>query len=130
MNKIYSEARCKIIWGESPESVRTYLTESDLGPQEVDEILETLLEERYASVRKHGIRKLIKATLVLIGCSGFLFLLYSSLDTETSYNSRRGGGGLALAIIGIMWALWKGTDALVEITNPTKFKGEIGIHAD
>ena len=130
MNKLYSEARCKIIWGESPDSVKEYLIESNLQSDQAQGILDALLEERYASVRKNGLRKLLKAIGILLACGTILFILCSNIESHSTYSTRRSAGAFALPAIGILWALWKGTDAILEISDPTKFQGDIGINTD
>lgn len=126
MNKIYAEARCRIIWGDEPESVKEYIIGSGISNEQAEGMIHTLLDERYRAVKRNGKIKAIKGLAVTILCSGLLFLILSNLD---SIRTRR-GGGLALPALGLLWGLWKGIDGIIEILNPSKFKGDAGLHAD
>ena len=58
MNEIMTDARCKIIWGDRPESVKEYLKEKNIPDEKADDIIQSLLKERYSEVKKNGIRKM------------------------------------------------------------------------
>jgi hypothetical protein len=129
MNKIYTEARCKIIWGDAPDSVKEYLMKSNISNEQADGIIQALLDERYAAVKRNGKIKAIKGIAATILCGGFLFLIFSNLDSISTHSTRK-GGGLALPALGLMWGLWKGTDGIIETLHPSKFKGDVGINTD
>ena len=131
MNKIFTEARCKIIWGESPSSVREFLSESKIPLEQADGVIESLLNKRYDTVRKNGIIKLIKTIALLIILGALLYFQLINADKLSAYQIRKFSGlALALTGVGLLWNLWKGTDALMEIMNPTKFKGDVGTNSD
>ncbi|MGJ8652377.1 MAG: hypothetical protein ACSHX8_03805 [Opitutaceae bacterium] len=131
MDKAITEARCKIIWGDEPESVKAFLQEKNLSNEQADGVVQTLLEERHSTVKKNGIRKLSKALILLIILGALLYLQLVNADQLSAYQIRKfSGAALGLTVAGFLWNLWIGTDALFEILNPTKFEGDVGFNAD
>lgn len=74
MENALSDARCRVIWGESPDRVKEFLLDSDFPNEQADRALATLLDERHATVRENGIRKLVKATVLLMILGGCVAL--------------------------------------------------------
>jgi hypothetical protein len=74
-NTILSEARAKIIWGESPSSVRDDLISHGLSSAEADAKIKEFKVERNATIRKVGLKStIIGAVLVAGGRSDLLCL--------------------------------------------------------
>lgn len=58
LERIENEARAKMTWGESPESVLTFLQLQGLSAPDAMTMMASLKQERAANVRAAGIRKL------------------------------------------------------------------------
>jgi len=131
MNKVYSEARCKITWGEAPEEVKSFLVESNLTEQQADALISDLLDERNQSVKKNGVRKSIKGSFLAVACSLLLYLQLSTIESLSAYEIRRFAAvTLIPTTLGLLWGLWKTTDGIMEFKSPEKFKGDIGINTN
>ena len=131
MNKAITDARCKIIWGDEPDSVREFLKEESIPKEEADRVVQRLLYERHAAVRKNGIIKLTKSIVLLLILVSLLFLMISAAKEYSAYRIHKALGPLVgLASVASLWNLWKATDATFEILDPTKFKGDVGINTD
>ncbi len=128
MDSTVRDARCKIIWGDSPDSVKTFLQEQNLSEEQANGLLTSLLEERHEAVRRKGMSKAIKGFLTAAVCGGFLLWYFCNLDLHTSSGgTTRRGGGLAIPGLGLIWGLWTGTDGLLMLLSPSKHKGDVGI---
>ena len=131
MNKAITEARCKIIWGDEPDSVKEFLKDESIPQEEADDVVRRLLDERHAAVRKNGIIKLSKAIVLLLILGALLYLMISAAKEYSAYRIHKVLGPLVgLASVALLWNLWKGIDAIFEILDPTKFKGDVGINTD
>jgi len=65
LEKIETDARAKIFWGESPESVLAELQSKGLGSRDALEMIEAIKKERQASIRSTGITKIIVGSFLL-----------------------------------------------------------------
>lgn len=61
-----NEARAKIIWGESIEEVREWLSYRQIPSAQIEEVIATCLRERAIEFRKKGIKEIVIAALILI----------------------------------------------------------------
>ena len=77
LEKIETDARAKIFWGESPESVLSELQSKGLGSREALEMIEAIKKERQASIRSAGITKIIVGGLLLIVPVAAYFFFYA-----------------------------------------------------
>ena len=131
MNRTHTDARSKITWGEPSSEVKDFLIESNLTEQQADTLLTELLNERNQSVKRNGIRKMLKSSFVAIGCGLLIYLQLNTIDSLSAYGIRRFAAfSLTLTTLGFFWGLWKATDGIMEFKNPNKFKGDIGIHTN
>ena len=131
MNRTHTDARSKITWGEPSSEVKDFLIESNLTEQQADTLLTELLNERNQSVKRNGIRKMIKGSFVAIGCGLLIYLQLNTIDSLSAYGIRRFAAvALTLTTLGFLWGLWKATDGIMEFKNPNKFKGDIGINTN
>ena len=75
--KVFNEARSRIMWGESQDEVREWLIEQGQDTMGIDQILRTCMAERGALVRKRGLVEIMVALgLILAGTSVILFLWF------------------------------------------------------
>lgn len=132
MNKLSTEARCRIIWGDDPDSVRDYLRKEGISDKQAEEEIRSLLDERHSTIRENGIRELIISVvfLILLGLALYLLMLLVEEHPSNYYIRRTIAPLMGVAGLGFIWNLWKGTNALLKVLIPTKFKGNVGIKTD
>lgn len=65
LQRIENEARAKMTWGESPENVLTFLYMQGLDGPVALEMMENLKQERAASVRGQGIKRIVVGSLMV-----------------------------------------------------------------
>ena len=53
------EARAKILWGDAPEQVTSFLRMLGFAFQEASSLVQTMFQERAATIRSNGIRKMV-----------------------------------------------------------------------
>ena len=117
---LISEARAKIIWGEPPHSVRTFLISSGVPEFEADAKIEEFQAERNAEIRSVGIRKAIVGGALVVGAG---ILLYLSLkDADFDRMSVRSGRGLVticlILAIGGCYGLSRLIDGILYLVRP------------
>lgn len=53
-----NEARAKMMWGDEPQQVRNFLTRNGYSPEEAEELVGVMRQERVASLRSDGLKKI------------------------------------------------------------------------
>jgi len=74
-DRIESEARARIFWGEAPESVLDYLKSQGFVDTEAQALVNSLRQERADSVRSTGRTNIIVGTLLILIPLGFYFII-------------------------------------------------------
>lgn len=115
------EARAKVIWGESPESVFSYLQAKGLGDKEAGELLSALLGERVAHIRRDGFRRLATGCAFMI-CPVVGYFVYRAGTLSHKAFS-------ATLVLGA-WGLWKAIHGLWTVLGARKQRGEISNLSD
>ena len=114
--KLITEARAKIIWGEAAESVRDYLTSNGMPGPEADEQIKAFNRERNREIRKMGIKNtLIGAVLTAI--SGIVIYLLLA-KSEIPHSSTSAGRGLGILVLGGVYGLWKLVNGIIYLVRP------------
>jgi hypothetical protein len=107
------EARARIIWGESPSSVREFLSSNGLSAADADAKVKQWVVERTCEIRRLGIRRILIGS-VLIGVAGIS--VYALLSTPgASIGFGRACGFLILAAL---YGLWKLVDGIFFLVRP------------
>jgi hypothetical protein len=117
-----TEARAKIIWGESPESVMVFLRSEGHSPYEAQELVESFLQERQDSLRQEGFKKLAWGASLFIAAlvAGFVVLeILPNNHIETS--------GKIVGMIFLLGAYgaWKLIDGAMLILSPGSTRGDL-----
>jgi hypothetical protein len=113
--KILIQARAKIIWGDSAQSVRDYLIANGLSEEEAEHIIAELNAERHKEIRKAGIKKiLIGSVLILVAAIYFLAIF----DGGTSRIGRRSAAAPVVCAFGGLYGLWKLIDGIFYLLRP------------
>jgi hypothetical protein len=114
--KLITEARAKIIWGEDAESVREYLTSNGMPGPEADEQIKAFTLERNREIRKLGIKNtLIGAVLMAISGSLIYLMLTAS---EIPHSSTSSGKALGVLMLGAGYGLWKLVNGIIYLVRP------------
>jgi len=111
-DKVISEARARIIWGESSLSVRDFLISNGISDMVADAKLKEFGLERNKELRNIGIRNTFIGA-VLTGAAGIA--LYFALPPANGFSSSitRASGVILLAGLYGLWKLVKGVIYLV-----------------
>ena len=122
-DELIVEARARIIWGDEPESVRSFLTSNGMSVTEANLKLKELTLERNAEIRKLGIRDVLIG-VALIGAAGgyFYWLFRSSHLPRVGVRSGKGHGVLALAAF---YGLWRLINGIIRLVRPKAEHGSI-----
>lgn len=116
------EARAKIIWGETRESVSLFLRARDYGEKETAALLAELDQERSATIRSSGIKKLtMGALLVLIPVIAYLFFMTIGVIYIKIFAATLVAGG---------FGLWKMIGGLSMLLAPRSEKGDLSNLSD
>ena len=118
-DKVITEARARIIWGDSVASVRDYLVSNGISSSDADTKVAEFNQERNCELRRMGFRNLLIGIL-LTGVSGVtLYLLF--------LGAWLGGGWLtssnrlkvdALVFLAGVYGLWKIGRGVVYLVRP------------
>ena len=111
-DKLLSEARARIIWGESPLSVHDFLTSNCVSDTIAGARIKEFILERNAEIRKIG----IKNTLVGVVLTG------AACITSYLIISNRGSSAFAralgLVLLAGLYGLWKLVNGVVYLVRP------------
>jgi hypothetical protein len=114
-NPTFSEARAKIIWGESAASVRAFLIVNNVSAAEADAKVKQFVRERNAELRVIGIRRVLIGTpLVLLS----IFLTWYMLTDHSNVYNRTNNRGLGGVFLMGLFGLWKLIGGLFFLLRP------------
>ena len=117
-----AEARAKIIWGESKESVSTFLMTHGFGEKDALSLLAEFDQERAEAIRSSGMKKLlIGALLVPIPLIAYLFFMAIGVIYMKIFALTIAAGG---------FGLWKVIDGLSMIIAPRSESGDLSNLSD
>ena len=117
---LISEARARIVWGESRPSVCEFLTSNGISESEAGARIREFQRERNGEVRRLGIQSVLIGTLV-VSLAGILLYL--------GFGGPEFGGdihGLAVAIAAGIYGIWKLTKGGIYLLRPQAEDGSIG----
>ena len=116
-----TEARARIIWGESPPSVRNFLISNGISGVVADTKLDEFLREKNADIRQDSIREILSG-VVLLGASGGVLFWVVWRGLLISWYAYFPTSAAILICIGLygVWKLIKGFISLVQSTNGRK----------
>ena len=117
---LISEARARIIWGESSSAVRSFLTANGITELDADAVIKEFIAERNSEIRKIGMKwTLIGAALIIASAIFFYWsLLHVDID---KMNSRSARGFVVIAIsiaLGGLYGLSKLIDGIRDLVRP------------
>jgi len=103
-----SEARARIIWGESSSSVRNFLTTNGVSDIDADAKIKGFIAERNAEIRRIGLALIVGATVII-------FLCLKQTTVAMFYST---GKGVALSFLGGLYGIWKLVKGIFYLVRP------------
>ena len=74
--KIETAARAKTFWGDSREDVLKHLVAGGIGEAEANELLESMFQERDATIRGMGLKKIyVGLSLIAVAIAAWFFFI-------------------------------------------------------
>ena len=126
-DKIITEARARITWGDSAASVRDYLVQNGISKTEADGKIKVFNAERNAEIRKIGIKNTLVGIFILAVSSTLFYLRIKDLQFSDRSVRTLSGRGAELGVLGfgIFFGLWKLVNGIVSLVRPQSKEGSI-----
>lgn len=122
-DKIMTDARARIIWGESRQSVRDYLVSNGISDADADAKIQEFVIERNREIRSIGIRGVLVGVLLAGSAGGVLYWIGTwNLPVGAARVYGLGGRGFFTAIIVLgaiaIYGLWRLVRGIVYLVRP------------
>jgi hypothetical protein len=112
---LLSEARARIVWGESPATVRDYLITNGMSDLDADAKVKEFKAERNAEIRRIGLRNTVIGGAIM-GVAGLTFYPCYNYFDPLSYSA---GARIIIAFsIGGLYGLWRLAKGLAYFIRP------------
>ncbi len=113
---LITEARAKVVWGESREAVFGYLQAKGLGDLDAGRLLDALFGERTAEIRREGFKRMaVGCALMSCAVAGYYFHGKGVLSHKAFS---------ATLVVGA-WGLWKVIGGFWQVQGARRQRGEI-----
>jgi hypothetical protein len=119
-DKIISEARARVIWGEPSLTVRDFLISNGVSPAVAEAKLKEFEFERSRELRKIGLRNVLIGG-ILTGAAGVTLYWAFAIANASSGIIK----ALAVVLLAGMYGLWKLVKGLVYLVRPQSEHGSI-----
>jgi hypothetical protein len=129
MNAIEGEARTRIIWGERPAAIVTFLCQNGYTVAYAEGLVALLLGQRYRLIRRRGVHRLLIGTAIAPICA-FLAIAIFPKDAEAVFSGDSNGMGMAALVMGFFWGVWKIMDGLRYLLRPEGVTDCLGFHSE
>lgn len=109
------QARARIIWGERPADVKTWLIENGLPADTAQLVIEKSREEYAVEIRRIGVRGIVIGTLCILAGIAPIALMFFSNDPKAVAPyvwNRIGAAGVAAMLYGV-WRIANGVFRLL-----------------
>ena len=122
-DKIVSEARARIIWGESFSSVRAFLVSNGVSDEDADAKIQEFVIERNREIRSIGIRSVLVGILLAGSAGGVLYWMCTWIlppgGARVYGLGGRGviGGVIVLGAIAL-YGLWRLVKGVIYLLRP------------
>ncbi|HZI32633.1 MAG TPA: hypothetical protein VFF11_09835 [Candidatus Binatia bacterium] len=127
-NEIFVEARARIIWGDSPASVRDYVIANGIPAPEAEARIKEFNTERDVEIRKMGIRRVLIGAGLLLMAGIVLYAVISSYDKGSSVghiSSRGDGTAFGMALLAAFYGFWKLLNGICDLVRPKSEEGSV-----
>ena len=113
VDKVISEARARIIWGEPASSVHDFLISNGISDEVADAKLAEFNLERSRELRKVGFRNFLIGVVLTTAAGGAFYLVFPDFITASGWAKIYG----LLGVIGF-YGLWKLGKGLIYLVRP------------
>jgi hypothetical protein len=122
---VMTEAKAKIIWGESPASVRDFLISKGISGSDADAKIQEFYLERNAEVRRSAVKSIIVGTVLVIAAC---ILYYVTIRGYGYYGDYRGAGSaIGAAIFAGIYGFWRLMNGIFDLFRPQSEKGLMSV---
>jgi len=115
--KARAEARAKMIWGDSPESVASYLRMQGFSKEEAEALVRDLVKERKSAVRGIGVRKILTG-IGLICVPIVTLIIFLSIGVILLKV-------MAIAVMVGLWGCWLVLNGIIMFLAPKSQPGDL-----
>lgn len=120
IEKLILEARAKIIWGDSPASVATWLRSQNVDERRIQEVLDVALRERDLEIRRKGGEELI-AGGAIFGIAVVLLIVLASVS-----GGPRGSQLFAALVVAAAYGVYRLVNGVVLLGRGASARGSVG----
>ena len=120
-DRVETEARAKIFWGDSTESVIAYLQSQGINQQEAQTIMDSVLAEREEFVRAEGKKRIIVGALLIL----VPIIAYVVFATIGVFPLKLFGLTVVVGLYG-GWKIVKGT---INVLSPGSDRSDLSDHS-
>ncbi|HVU27909.1 MAG TPA: J domain-containing protein [Verrucomicrobiae bacterium] len=113
-DKLIWEARARIIWGESPSSVRNFLISNGISEMDADAKIGEFIFEKNAELKNDAVKEIFSGTILLIASGGVLLWIIFAGGLEHTYFFARIAS--ILVFIGL-YGVWKLINGLISLVQ-------------
>ena len=122
-DKIVSEARARIIWGESISSVRAFLVSNGISDADADARIQEFVLERNREIRSIGIRSVLVGVLLVGSAGGVLYGIGTwTLPPGAARVYGLGGRGIITGVVALaaiaLYGLWRLVKGVLDLVRP------------
>ena len=114
-NPILSEARARIIWGESAASVHGYLITNGIAREMAGLKIREFLAERNRVIRRNAIKKIVLGGGLF--AAAVLFVLHAATNRNFSWSERTAKGVAVICLVGI-YGFCKLINGIIYLVRP------------
>jgi hypothetical protein len=117
---LISEARARIIWGESSLSVRSFLTSNGISEDDAEAAIKEFDAERNAEIRRIGLKKTIIGTVLTVGAV-FFFVFVLRIARIAGMNPMTARGFATMSILVAVagcYGVWNLIDGVIYLVRP------------
>jgi hypothetical protein len=114
---VETEARAKILWGDSREEVIAFMVVQGIDRAEATEFVDEVLNERAQAIRGAGLRKIfIGIPLIFVPFGAWIYFMAVGLIYPWVF---------ALTIIGGLYGIWSLITGVIMFISPKKESGDV-----
>ena len=77
LNSLAIEAKAQIVWGKSPDKIRSWLSGQGVSDIDIEKIVSDSMRERGLEFRKRGIKEIILGTPIIAVIGAVILVLHS-----------------------------------------------------
>jgi hypothetical protein len=111
--QIIVEARARIFWGDSPQSVRDYLLSNGISSSEADRKIEAFNNEREKELRRIGLRYLVSGAVFTAPTGITLYIGFRFSSLSSGYVR-----ALVFVLLVGLYGFWKLVKGIVYLVRP------------